>query len=123
LLLDAPIEIGRARAAARDAESGTSDRFEQERREFFERVRNSYLERARSQPGASPSSMPLRNARASSTRSAPRWRFDCSCAHDETSERTLPQLLPWHEDAAAQLRKAWLRIDSRTHCCCKGAKA
>ena len=28
-----------------------SDRFEQERREFFERVRNSYLERARSQPG------------------------------------------------------------------------
>jgi dTMP kinase len=51
LLLDAPIEIGRARAAARDAQSGTSDRFEQERREFFERVRNSYLERARSQPG------------------------------------------------------------------------
>ena len=33
------------------SESGTSDRFEQERREFFERVRNSYLERARSQPG------------------------------------------------------------------------
>ena len=25
----------------------------------------------------------------------------------ETNERTLPQLLPWHEDAAAQLRKAW----------------
>ena len=25
----------------------------------------------------------------------------------ETSERTLPQLLHWHEDAAAQLRKAW----------------
>ncbi len=25
----------------------------------------------------------------------------------ETSERSLPQLLPWHEDAAAQLRKAW----------------
>ena len=51
LLLDAPIEIGRARAAARNAETGSSDRFEQERREFFERVRNSYLERARSQPG------------------------------------------------------------------------
>jgi dTMP kinase len=51
LLLDAPIEIGRARAAARDAQTGVSDRFEQERREFFERVRNSYLERARSQPG------------------------------------------------------------------------
>jgi DNA polymerase-3 subunit delta' len=25
----------------------------------------------------------------------------------ETSERKLPQLLPWHEEAAAQLRKAW----------------
>ena len=25
----------------------------------------------------------------------------------QTSERSLPQLLPWHEDAAAQLRKAW----------------
>jgi len=25
----------------------------------------------------------------------------------ETSPRTIPQLLPWHEDAAAQLRKAW----------------
>lgn len=24
-----------------------------------------------------------------------------------TSSRSLPQLLPWHEDAAAQLRKAW----------------
>jgi dTMP kinase len=51
LLLDAPIEIGRARAAARDAQTGVSDRFEQERREFFERVRSSYLERAPNQPG------------------------------------------------------------------------
>jgi DNA polymerase-3 subunit delta' len=25
----------------------------------------------------------------------------------QTNERSLPQLLPWHEDAAAQLRKAW----------------
>jgi DNA polymerase III subunit delta' len=25
----------------------------------------------------------------------------------ETSERSLPRLLPWHEDTAAQLRKAW----------------
>lgn len=25
----------------------------------------------------------------------------------EPSERSIPQLLPWHEDAAAQLRKAW----------------
>ena len=51
LLLDAPIDIGRARAASRDAATGTSDRFEQERHEFFERVRGSYLERARAQPG------------------------------------------------------------------------
>jgi dTMP kinase len=50
LLLDAPIEIGAARAAARDGE-GKRDRFEQERQDFFERVRNAYLERARSQPG------------------------------------------------------------------------
>ena len=49
LLLDAPIAIGAARAAERDA--GTGDRFGQERQDFFERVRNSYLERARSQPG------------------------------------------------------------------------
>jgi dTMP kinase len=52
LLLDAPIDIGAARAANRDAETGGErDRFEQERSEFFERVRNGYLERARSQPG------------------------------------------------------------------------
>lgn len=51
LLLDAPIEVGSARAAARDAAAGTRDRFGQERREFFERVRNNYLERARRQPG------------------------------------------------------------------------
>jgi dTMP kinase len=50
LLLDAPIEIGAARAAARDGQ-GQRDRFEQERQDFFERVRNAYLERARSQPG------------------------------------------------------------------------
>jgi dTMP kinase len=50
LLLDAPIEIGAARAAARDGQ-GVRDRFEQERQDFFERVRNAYLERARSQPG------------------------------------------------------------------------
>jgi dTMP kinase len=51
LLLDAPIEIGSARAAARDAAATMRDRFELERQEFFERVRNNYLERARSQPG------------------------------------------------------------------------
>lgn len=51
LLLDAPIEIGAARAAARDGAGDTRDRFEQERQDFFERVRNAYLERARAQPG------------------------------------------------------------------------
>jgi len=50
LLLDAPIEVGAARAAARDGQ-GVRDRFEQERQDFFERVRNAYLERARNQPG------------------------------------------------------------------------
>jgi dTMP kinase len=51
LLLDAPVEVGSARATARVATAGSPDRFEQERREFFERVRNSYLERARNEPG------------------------------------------------------------------------
>lgn len=50
LLLDAPIEIGEARAAVRDHQRGESDRFEQERREFRERVRATYLERARAEP-------------------------------------------------------------------------
>ncbi len=40
LLLDAPVEVGMARASGR----GEPDRFEQERHEFFERVRNCYLE-------------------------------------------------------------------------------
>jgi dTMP kinase len=50
LLLDAPLEVGEARAAARNARSGSGDRFEQERREFFERVRSAYLELARNEP-------------------------------------------------------------------------
>jgi dTMP kinase len=50
LLLDAPLEVGEARAAARNAQSGSGDRFEQERREFFERVRSAYLELARNEP-------------------------------------------------------------------------
>jgi dTMP kinase len=50
LLLDAPLDVGEARAAARNAQSGSGDRFEQERREFFERVRSAYLELARNEP-------------------------------------------------------------------------
>ena len=50
LLLDAPIDIGGARASARNAAAGSSDRFEREQRAFFERVRNTYLERARNEP-------------------------------------------------------------------------
>jgi len=50
LLLDAPLEISAARASARNTAAGTSDRFEQERREFFERVRTAYLDRARQEP-------------------------------------------------------------------------
>ena len=46
LLLDAPIEVGMARAGKR----GELDRFESEEHAFFERVRQCYLERARLEP-------------------------------------------------------------------------
>lgn len=45
-LLDAPVDIGSARVAARGAE----DRLEREQREFFEKVRNTYLARAQAEP-------------------------------------------------------------------------
>ena len=50
LLLDAPLEVSAARASARNAAAGASDRFEQERRDFFERVRAAYLQRAGQEP-------------------------------------------------------------------------
>lgn len=46
ILLDAPVEVGMARASSRSA----PDRFEQEQADFFQRIRNCYLERARQQP-------------------------------------------------------------------------
>jgi dTMP kinase len=48
LLLDAPVDVGAARASARNAVAGV-DRFESEQREFFERVRAAYLGRARAE--------------------------------------------------------------------------
>jgi dTMP kinase len=45
LLLDAPLEVGRGRIAAR-----TPDHFEREQAPFFERVRRAYLERAQREP-------------------------------------------------------------------------
>jgi dTMP kinase len=48
VLLDAPVAVGLARAAARHG--SVPDRFESERREFFDRVRNAYLECARREP-------------------------------------------------------------------------
>lgn len=47
ILLDAPVPVALARAAAR---KGQSDRFEQEREDFFERVRTAYLARAAAEP-------------------------------------------------------------------------
>ena len=47
ILLDAPVEIGLARARAR---GGDSDRFEREQVLFFERVREAYLHRAAEHP-------------------------------------------------------------------------
>jgi dTMP kinase len=49
VLLDAPVEIGMARAGRRNGADGP-DRFETERRDFFERVRASYLARATAEP-------------------------------------------------------------------------
>lgn len=46
LLLDAPVDVGMARASKR----GALDRFEQERQAFFERVRSGYLQQARQHP-------------------------------------------------------------------------
>jgi dTMP kinase len=46
LLLDCPLEIGRARADNRS----TPDRFEQEKDAFFNRVRDVYLQRAKAEP-------------------------------------------------------------------------
>ncbi|MGM0564619.1 MAG: dTMP kinase [Pseudomonadota bacterium] len=46
LLLDAPVEVGMARAAER----GEADRFEREPRGFFEAVREAYRRRAREAP-------------------------------------------------------------------------
>lgn len=46
LLLDAPIEIGMARASKR----AELDRFEEEKIDFFNRVRENYLERAKADP-------------------------------------------------------------------------
>ena len=46
LLLDAPLEVGMARAAQRSE----LDRFEVEKSSFFERVRDAYLERAEQHP-------------------------------------------------------------------------
>lgn len=46
LWLDAPVDVGMARAGQR----GALDRFEQERQDFFERVRSVYAARAKAEP-------------------------------------------------------------------------
>lgn len=47
LIFDLPIEIGMQRVASRGMET---DRFEEEKRDFFERVRSAYLQRAEQAP-------------------------------------------------------------------------
>lgn len=46
VLLDAPVDVGMARARSRSA----PDRFEQEKAAFFQRIRECYLQRAEQQP-------------------------------------------------------------------------
>ena len=46
ILLDAPVDVGMARAGSRSA----PDRIEQEQHDFFERVRDCYLEIAAAEP-------------------------------------------------------------------------
>jgi len=46
-IFDLPIEIGMARVASR---GGETDRFEQEKHDFFEKVRSAYLKRAQMAP-------------------------------------------------------------------------
>jgi dTMP kinase len=46
LLLDAPVDVGMARAGAR----GALDRFEQEKQVFFDKVRSAYLQRVEQEP-------------------------------------------------------------------------
>lgn len=50
ILLDAPVQLGSARANLRNEAQGRIDRFEMEQMEFFERVRQCYLQRARNEP-------------------------------------------------------------------------
>ena len=47
ILLDAPVDVGMARASRRS----DPDRFESERAEFFDRVRTGYLQIAKAEPG------------------------------------------------------------------------
>ena len=125
LLLDAPIEIGRARAAARDAQTGVSDRFEQERREFFERVRNSYLERARSQPGRF--AVIDATADRESVEHAIRAEVEIRLVHAPMTETERTDRcrsccrgtkMPLHSCA-----RHGRRIASRTRCCCRVRRA
>ncbi len=46
LILDAPVEVGRARAGRRSE----PDRIEKEQDDFFQRVRNAYIELANQHP-------------------------------------------------------------------------
>ena len=78
LLLDAPVEVGMARAARRNS---AGDRFEREARDFFERVREGYLSRAAAEPrrfriidAAQPLEAVGAQLRAALTEFAAQWR-------------------------------------------------
>jgi dTMP kinase len=72
LLLDAPVDVGMARADGR----GEKDRFEAEKSAFFERVRACYLARARAEPGrvrVIDAAQPLAAVQASISSGLEKW--------------------------------------------------
>ena len=105
LLLDAPLEVGRRRIAAR-----APDHFEREQAPFFERVRRAYLERAQRDPKRVKVIDAAGAARASAGRHRPRARRTARSVRKMTEPglQTLQRrLCPWLKGALSLLETAY----------------